>query len=87
MGMPCQVNSILKLKAAQGYPESLKIGDRHQVQKGGYRILPLDVPLCLVDDHWQAHADIIIEKLTWEKQSTHLQFRIVRIYDAPFAMQ
>ncbi len=45
MGMPCQVNSILKLKAAQGYPESLKIGDRHQVQKGGYRILPLDVPL------------------------------------------
>ncbi|WP_204140973.1 DUF2584 family protein [Halomicronema sp. CCY15110] len=87
MGMPCQVNSILKLKPDQGYPKRLAIGDRHRVQKPGYRIFPLDVPLCLVDESWQAHADIVIEKLIWQQQTTDLEFRITRIYDAPFAMQ
>ncbi|NEQ44156.1 MAG: DUF2584 family protein [Leptolyngbya sp. SIOISBB] len=87
MGMPCQVNSILKLSASQGYPDLLKLGDRYRVQKTGYRIFPLDVPLCLVDDNWQAHADIIIEELTWKQQTTHLQFRIARIYDVAFAMK
>jgi hypothetical protein len=43
------------------------------------------VPVCLVDDHWLAHADIVIEKLTWEHQVTHLEFRIDRLYPTPFA--
>lgn len=85
MGMPCEINSILKLKPAQGYPARLDVGSRHQAQKDGYRIFPLDVPLCLVDEHWLAHADIVIERLTWEHQTTLLQFRVARIYDAPFA--
>ena len=87
MGMPCEVNSILKLKPAQGYPESLKIGVRHQVQKLGYRIFPLDVPLCLVDENWLAHADVVIEKLTWENQATRLEFSIIRIYATPFSVK
>ncbi|PZV04139.1 MAG: DUF2584 domain-containing protein [Leptolyngbya sp.] len=87
MGMPCEINSLLKLKPAQGYPAVLKVGARHQVQKGGYRIFPLDVPLCLVDENWLAHADIVIEKLTWERQITSIGFRIDRIYAAPFAAQ
>jgi hypothetical protein len=87
MGMPCQVNSILKLKPTQGYPERLAIGDRHRVQKSGYRIFPLDVPLCLVDEAWQAHADIVIEKLVWEQQTTHVEFRIDRLYDVPFSLK
>ncbi|MEM9120073.1 MAG: DUF2584 family protein [Cyanobacteria bacterium P01_F01_bin.56] len=87
MGMPCQVNSILKLKPAQGYPDSLELGRQHPAQKDGYRLFPLDVPICLVDENWQVHADIVIEKLIWEQQNTHLQFKITRIYDAPFAMK
>lgn len=87
MGMPCEVNSILKLKASQGYPDSLELGSRHQVQKDGYRIFPLDVPLCLVNANWQAHADVVIEKLVWEQQTTHLHFKIVRVYDRPFRLQ
>ena len=85
MGMPCEVNTILKLKPSQGYPARLAIGDRHQIDKDGYRIFPLDVPLCLVDEHWLAHADIVIEKLTWEHQTTHLQFKVARLYPVPFA--
>lgn len=87
MGMPCQINSLLKLKPAQGYPARLEVGARHRVQKNGYRIFPLDVPLCLVDENWLAHADIIIEKLTWEHQITSLEFRIHRLYATPFAAQ
>lgn len=87
MGMPCQVNSILKLSPSQGYPASLAMDVLHHVQKNGYRIFPMDVPLCLVDDQWLAHADVIIDKLTWQNQTTYLEFRIVRIYDKPFAMK
>ncbi|RZM77316.1 DUF2584 family protein [Leptolyngbya iicbica] len=87
MGMPCQVNSILKLKTAKGYPAVLELGSRHEVNKHGYRIFPIDVPLCLVNEHWQAHADVVIDKLTWQQQTTSLQFRIVRVYETPFMMQ
>jgi hypothetical protein len=87
MGMPCQVNSILKLTPAQGYPAGLKVGTHHRVQKSGYRIFPLDVPLCLVDENWLAHADITIEKLTWEHQTTYLEFSVSRVYTTPFSTQ
>lgn len=86
MGMPCQVNSILKLKPSD-YPDPLESGARHQVQKDGYRIFPLDVPLCLVDEHWLAHADVIIKTLTWANQTTYLEFTIARLYDKPFSTQ
>ena len=87
MGMPCQVNSILKLSLSQGYPVSIEVDKQYQVQKAGYRILPMDVPLCLVDEYWFAHADIVINKLEWRDQITYLEFTIFRIYDAPFAMK
>jgi hypothetical protein len=87
MGMPCQVNSLLKLKPVQGYPSVLTVGQRHTVAKAGYRIFPLDVPLCLVDEHWLAHADIVIQKLTWVDQTTQLTFRVMRLYDQPFAVK
>lgn len=85
MGMPCEINNILKLTPAQGYPAHLALGSCHRAQKEGYRIFPLDVPLCLVDENWLAHADIVIERLTWEHQTTDLQFRVARLYEVPFA--
>ncbi|KAM3103066.1 DUF2584 family protein [Phormidesmis sp. 146-12] len=85
MGMPCQVNSILKLN--QDYPSGLTLDATHQATKPGYRIFAIDVPIPLVDDHWNAYADVIIEKLTWQQQETHLTFRISRIYTQPFALK
>ncbi|MEO0488087.1 MAG: DUF2584 family protein [Cyanobacteria bacterium P01_A01_bin.123] len=87
MGMPCEINSILKLKPTQGYPALLAIGACHQVQKEGYRLFPLDVPICLVDENWLAHADIVIERLAWENQTTTLEFSIARIYATPFSVK
>lgn len=84
MGMPCEVNSILKLSPQQGYPAMLELGRTYQVQKDKYRIFPIDVPLPLVDQNWVAHADIVIRQLVWERKQTHLTFEITRIYSTPF---
>ena len=84
MGMPCEVNSILKLKESQGYPNHLSKGEKYHAQKDGYRIFPVDVPILLVDERWVAHADIKIVKLIWENGYTNVDFKIDRIYDLPF---
>ncbi len=87
MGMPCEVNSIVKLKPSQGYPEQLHLGVQHQASKQGYRIIPIDVPIPLVDENWLAHADIVIRKLTWESNQTAIVFEIDRIYRQSFSLK
>lgn len=86
MGMPCQVNSILKLNRLS-YPPQLVVGQTHTALKSGYRILPIDVPLQLVNDAWQAQADIIIRELAWKNQQTTLVFVIDRIYPTPISVK
>ncbi|CCH94047.1 conserved hypothetical protein [Microcystis aeruginosa PCC 9432] len=87
MGMPWVVNSILKLKPSQGYPESLELSKQYQGSKEDYRIIPVDVPIPLVNEHWVAYADVIIEKLVWENRQTTVLFRIDRIYPVPFIVK
>jgi Protein of unknown function (DUF2584) len=86
MGMPCQVNSIVKLNGTE-FPSLLAIDSIHTARKSGYRIFPIDVPLQLVDDAWCAHADVVITQLTWTEQQTVLNFLIHRIYDQPWALK
>ena len=85
--MPCEVNNILKLKPSQGYPENLKLATQHQGSKEGYRIIPIDVPIPLVDENWVAHADVVIRKLTWENNETTLVFEIHKVYSTPFSVK
>jgi hypothetical protein len=86
MGMPCEVNSIVKLNQS-AFPTELKIDTIHTAQKSGYRIFPIDVPLQLVDEQWQAQADVVIQQLIWENQMTTIMFRIHRVYAQSFAMR
>jgi len=86
MGMPCEINSILKLPPSQ-YPQQLIKGAKHQAQKQSYGLIPIDVPIALVDENWHAHADIIINKLTWENGQTHISFEIDRLYLTPFVVK
>jgi hypothetical protein len=86
MGMPCEVNSVVKLDRA-AFPPALKLGEIHQAQKSGYRIFPIDVPLQLVDEQWQAQADVVIQQLIWENQMTTIVLRIHRVYPQPFAVK
>lgn len=87
MGMPCQVNSILKLSSNQGYPAQLVLNATHQITKPKYRIIPIDVPIPLVDEHWMAYADVTIEQLTWHRGETQITFRVSRIYTEPFTVK
>jgi hypothetical protein len=87
MGMPCEVNSILKLKPSQGYPQKLELGVQYEACKEDYRILLVDVPILLVDENWIAYADIVIKRLIWESQKTTVFFRIDRIYQNPFIVK
>jgi Protein of unknown function (DUF2584) len=86
MGMPCQVNSIVKLNGME-FPSLLEINAVHKATKSGYRIFPIDVPLQLVDEAWCAHADVVITQMIWASQQTVLEFHIHRIYDQPFALK
>ncbi|MBW4515576.1 MAG: DUF2584 domain-containing protein [Timaviella obliquedivisa GSE-PSE-MK23-08B] len=86
MGMPCQVNSIVKLNGTE-FPTIIEINAVHKATKSGYRIFPIDVPLQLVDEAWCAHADVVITQLRWAGQQTVLEFHIHRIYDQPFALK
>jgi hypothetical protein len=87
MGMPCEVNSILKLSSGKGYPNELVAQTEHHATKSGYRILPIDVPIPLVDENWIAYADVVIDHLTWHHGSTQLRFKISRIYPQPIVMK
>ena len=82
MGMPCEVNSILKLTPSQGYPPELEKEQLYQGRKEGYRIIPVDVLLPLVDEHWRVQAEIKIRKLVWENGMTIVNFEVERIYPA-----
>jgi Protein of unknown function (DUF2584) len=86
MGMPCEVNSLVKLKSGE-FPQELTIGATHRSTKSGYRIFPIDVPLQLVDEQWLAQADVVIQQLIWENQMTTIVFRIQRVYPQAFSVK
>ena len=85
MGMPCEVNSVLKLAPSQGYPDRLAVGSKFGAEKAGYRILPIDVPIALVGEDWMVRADVTIESLTWSGGVTRLECAVSRLYDTPFS--
>ena len=64
MGMPCEVNSVLKLTPLQGYPHDLgqqrQFSPKYKATKDGYRIYPIGVPIPLVNQNWETRADVII---------------------------
>lgn len=86
MGMPCEVNSVVKLDRAV-FPIEITLGATHTATKSGYRIFPIDVPVQLVDEQWQAQADVVIEQLIWDNQMTTIVFRIHRVYPQPFSVK
>lgn len=85
MGMPCQVNSILKI-VREDISASIPSSE-YEITKSGYRIIPIDVPIPLVDQDWIAYADVVIHRLVWEQGNTKLHFVIKRLYPVPFSVK
>jgi hypothetical protein len=86
MGMPCEVNSIVKLDEGQ-FPEILAVNAVHKAVKNGYRIFAIEVPLQLVNANWLACGEVVITKLTWQNQQTELEFRVLKIYAKPLSLK
>lgn len=79
MGMPCELNTVLKLSPSQGYPYELVMNEEHEGIKEGYRILPVGVRIPLLDQEWKHEANVIIKRLVWEDLRTTIRFEIDEI--------
>ncbi|WP_264326293.1 DUF2584 domain-containing protein [Romeriopsis navalis] len=84
--MPCEMNSILKLSDVD-FPATIAIDQSFTVTKSAYRLVPIDVPIQLVNSAWQAIADVVITQVVWSQQQTQLTYRIHRVYAQPFALK
>lgn len=79
MGCIYEWNWILKLNKEQ--IQNLKVGVTKNFFKKGIRIYPIDVPIDLVNQNWEAIARCIISSVTLEKDCTKGQYQIMKIYD------
>ena len=61
-----------------------RVNDIKLKKKAIELIIPVDVPIPLVDNNWVAHADIKIFRLVWGNGMTIVDFEIDRIYETPF---
>lgn len=79
MGAIYEWNWILKLKQEQ-MPD-LIIGEQFTFNKKGIRIYPIDIPIDLVNENWEAVARCVIISVTIDKEETKGVYRIIEIYD------
>jgi len=81
MGFKTEFNWILKLKPEQGFPEVLEVNKEYNFLKDGYRVYPLDIPIDLVNENWEAVAKAVIVECTLGNGKTKGIFKIVKIYE------
>jgi hypothetical protein len=81
MGHKIEFNWALKLEPTQGLDEkNLKVGEIYEFIKEGYRVYPLDLPLDLLNQKWEAVAKIIIVEIRNENQKTKGKYKVLKIY-------
>lgn len=79
MGCIYEWNWILKLSHEQ-IPK-LEEGKKFAFRKNGIRIYPIDMPIDLVNENWEAIARCVIISATMEKEETRGEYRILSVYD------
>lgn len=79
MGCIYEWNWILKLNQEQIL--ELEVGKILTFRKKGTRIYPIDIPIDLVNENWEAIARCVIVSVTMEKEETRGKYQILSIYD------
>ena len=79
MGCIYEWNWILKLNQQQ-IPD-LKLGIPFTFCKKGIRIFPINMPIDLVNENWEAVARCVITSTTMEEEQTRGIFQIIYIYN------
>lgn len=79
MGCIYEWNWILKLNNQQ-MPD-LQLGTPLTFCKKGIRIFPVNIPIDLLNENWEAIARCVITSVTMEEKQTRGTYRIVKMYD------
>lgn len=79
MGCIYELNWILKLPKDQ-FP-NLKNNTEFNFKKGGIRIYPINIPIDLVNENWEAVARCVILSVTMQNGETTGKYRIINVYD------
>lgn len=76
MGYQYEFNWILKLSEIG----EIHVGDCYNFTKKGNRIYPLNTPIDLVNNKWEALARCIIHKIELTKNKTEGSYEIIEVY-------
>ena len=80
MGAIYEMNTIIKLNKDD--VSCYTLGKDHSFVKDGMRIYPIDVPIDLINDNWEAVACCVIKTITISKDKTEGTYTVLEIYDA-----
>lgn len=80
MGVPVEMNTVLKLSPEQGLPEDPVAGEAYAFRKSGPRIYPLGVPVELIGPDWKTRGKAVIDAFTVSLEETRGRFRVVQVF-------
>jgi hypothetical protein len=78
MGVPVEMNTVLKLTPEQGLPDPPEEGRAYTFRKDGPRLYPLGVPVELIGADWKTVGKAVIDEYTVSLAETRGRFRVVR---------
>lgn len=79
MGCLYEFNWILKLPSVNR--ETLVVGKQYSFEKNGIRIYPINIPIDLVNDNWEAIARCVISTISISSCQTTGEYKILEVYD------
>jgi hypothetical protein len=82
MGVPVEMNTVLKLSVGQGFPENPALETEYRFEKDGTRFYPIGVPVELINADWQTIGKAVIDEFTVSTERTSGKFRIVKLFSA-----
>ncbi len=82
MGVPVEMNTVLKLTPDQGLPEHPEADTTYTFSKDGTRFYPIGVPVELIGPDWKTIGKAVIDEFTVTIKATQGQFRVVKIFSA-----
>jgi hypothetical protein len=76
MGMPLELNTMIVTKGREKrLAENLFL-----LEKNGYRLYPIDIPLEVKKEiHGEIHGTGIIKKVEWQKEVTTITYQLISL--------
>jgi len=81
-GLQSGFNWALKLKPENGLNENeLEVGKTYEFWKSGNRIYPLNIPIDLINQNWEAVAKIIVVEFKNLESRCSGKYKVIKIYE------